>query len=431
MESVNFISYGILLVCIVIIFLLLRKRRKVDEELLKKDHDNRELIEQNEKIMGTIQESIKSLAINDKNQKEILQKLSKTNEGNTEILQSPFTRLSFAQMLDPRSFGNEIKNIELGKCSDQLIETYGISLSKGAQLVKSVKTLKDNSIVWELSDRGKELLKRGEINFIKHKQTGKFLPTLQKDGKFFAHIKGAKISHLAKAAKLANVAVNAAHIISGIDQMNKLKEIDRKVSFLVEGRKIDKVSKLKANYRIAKEVFEKPIGSIERAQIMNIHRDFIELRENWFSEIEYKLENIENPRNQDFFKRTFTTTKIKDKTIKKEVSDFQEEIDLISSTIYIDLGLCYGIQHTSNIEEDMISYDKIIDKMGKKIEYLSGKTEIDFNEDIERIKTMRSNIQKCSRIQPKSFNEEEKEIVDDSEEIISIEQETISIDEKE
>jgi len=325
-------------------------------------------------------------------QGNLLTDIRNINSVSKEIITAPFQHLSFEETLDLQKFSDEIKSTELVRCSNQLTETYGLPVAKGAQLVETVVKAKDGSIVWDLSKEGKNLLKTGKIKFARHKVTNKLLPTLQnaKTGKFVEHIKGVKISHVAKAAKLANIAVNAAHIIAGIDQMNKLKEIDRKLSFLLEGRRIDKVSKLKANFRLAKELFSQPIGLHERAQLMDIHKDLLELRINWFSEIDYKMENIKDPESLDFFKKKFTPSKTKDKKIASQVSDFQNEVNLINATLFLDAGLCYGIGHKSSLTEDINRLDKLERVMKEKESYLSGKTDINLNSDLEKIKFIKN-----------------------------------------
>lgn len=372
----------LILFCTYIFYILLKQKGIFGSKFIK----------YNELLNDKLNNLSKDLSSGFDDQGNLLTDISIMNSASKEIITAPFQHLSFEETLDLQKFSDEIKNTELVRCSNQLTETYGLPVAKGAQLVESVTKVNDSAIVWKLSKEGNKLLKTGKIKFVNEKGTKKILSTLQdaKSGKWVKQIKGVKISHAAKAAKLANVAVNAAHIIAGIDQMNKLKEIDRKISFLLEGRRIDKVSKLKANFRLAKELFSQPIGLHERAQLMDIHKDLLELRLNWFSEIDYKMENIKDPESLDFFKKKFTPSKTKDKKIANQISDFQNEVNLINATLFLDAGLCYGISHNSSLDEDINRLEKLESKMKEKKSYLSGKTDVNLNSDLEKIQFIKN-----------------------------------------
>jgi hypothetical protein len=379
----NILLIVLMLFCIIIVYILYKQ----------KSNFSKKFVESNESILSSLQNFSNDFSNKFDNQGNLLSDIRDISSLSKELVSAPFQQLSFEDTLDLTKFGNEIKSTELVRCSNQLIDSYRLSVSKSAQLVESINKMKDGSIVWGLSKEGKKLLKSGKIKFAHQKGTNKILSTLQdaKTGNWAKQIKGIKISHAAKAAKLANVAVNAAHIIAGIDQMNKLKEIDRKISFLVEGRKIDKLSNLKANFRVAKELFDQPIGQHERAQLLGIHRDLLKLREIWFSEIEYKLENIKDPKSLDFFKRTFfTTTKGKDKKITDQVSDFQDEINFINATLFLDVGLCYGINHKSSLQDDLSRIDQIESSMNEKAKYLSGKNDLNLDADLKKIEFIKN-----------------------------------------
>lgn len=341
-------------------------------------------------LLETLHDFKKSLRNEIDDQKKDLIELKELTRSDKRWIDSPLKKLSFDETMDLTKLGNEIRNNELMKCSNQLVDACGLSISKGVQLVDSIKKAEDGQIVWELSKKGKKLLKNGELTFTAHKKTGKLLPVVKNSkGRFKELIKGAKPSHVAKAAKLANVAVNAAHIIAGVDQMNKLKEIDKKISFLVEGRKIDKLGKLRANFRVAKEIFSQPMGIHERAQLISVHKELIELREIWFSEIEYKLINIKDPKNAAFFKKTFTSAKSNDMKINKKISAFQKEVDYINASLIIDSSICYGIKYNSSIDVDLIKIENIKKLMNEKRDFLSGKTNINIDSDLSKLELMK------------------------------------------
>ena len=325
------------------------------------------------------------------------------------LIISPFNHLSFNDALDGKKLIQELKKSKLLEINSQLINSTGISVTKGTQLVDSIMKANNNEIIWKLSEQGKKLLKDGKIKYITNKQ-GKFLPTLQdvEKGKWKINIKGSPVGKVAKITKLANVAVNAAHIISGIDQVNKLKEISKKIDFLIAGRKIDKLSELKKNFQLAKEILLKPYGSNEKFELIKIHNNFYGLRENWFMEIFYKLDNIQDPKSLNFFSRLFTTTKSKDKKVSQKVSEFEEEMYLINASIEIDFVLCSTINYEFSVMEDLNNLYKLYSKLEEKSFYLSGVTDININNYLDGVKNLKKKVDCLDNIEKRKIIKTER-----------------------
>ncbi len=271
------------------------------------------------------------------------------------VKQSPIMKLSFEESLNVDVFVNELRDFSLNYADEILKEIYGMkkAVQKSFRLIEEVKTAGNSGkITWKLSEKGETLFK---------KKNRKLLPRLlnQKGG-------------MTRLTKLAGIAVNTAHIISGADQAKELNVIDKKIDYLLAVRKIDRLSKLESNFYLARELLAHSANPVNRSKILDLHREVIEMRTNWRNEIEQKLKHIEDPHSKSFFDKLFTTRKSRDKQVSTELSGFEEKIALIDFSLIYDIALCESIGHiNSSLRAEINRLEKTKNLLRQKVRYLT------------------------------------------------------------
>lgn len=96
--------------------------------------------------------------------------------------------------------------------------------------------------------------------------------------------KGASTVPLRLAQSWALV-VSVAHIISGLDVVKRLKDIDRKLSLLVAGRRIDQDAALNRIYTEARGILSQKIDHTVIRELKKYRYDLYELRQVWCGEV--------------------------------------------------------------------------------------------------------------------------------------------------
>ncbi|MFC2155847.1 hypothetical protein ACFLRB_05100 [Acidobacteriota bacterium] len=280
------------------------------------------------------------------------------------IKQSPIMKLSFEESLNVDVFANELRDFSLDYAEEIFKEIYGIkkAVQKSFRLIEEVKTAGNSGkITWKLSEKGKTLFKRKSVEWPGQKGSEKLLPRIfnQKGG-------------IIRLTKLANIAVNAAHIISGAEQAKELNVIDKKIDYLLAVRKIDRLSKLESNFYLARELLAHSTNPVNRGKILDLHREVIEIRTNWRNEIEQELKHIEDPHSKPFFDKLFSTRKSRDKLVYAGLSRFEEEIALIDFSFIYDIALCESIGHiNSSLGVEINRLEKTKNLLRRKAGYLT------------------------------------------------------------
>lgn len=280
------------------------------------------------------------------------------NENNTNynikteniLVHSPIKTLPYEDALNIQTFHKHLVNNALVNLNESfLMEFGGKDISYLNNISSSIKRYKNGNIVWELSDKGKKLIKSGKAKIVYHTESGKLLPTIQdaRTNQFMEQFKGKLPNVGSKIAKLSNIVVNTAHIISGADISKKLKVIDKKVDLLIAGRKIDQLSKIESNYNLARELLSEPLNQNDISTLKYLHKEIMELRSVWRQEIELKLTYLEDPHNINWVKKMFSKQKSRDQKVIQKICEFEKELRLIDFSIAYDLGLCQSIGNTN------------------------------------------------------------------------------------
>lgn len=303
-------------------------------------------------------------------------KLLKKNE-RIYIGRSPIEKYPFDKALYNQKLFDVIQETYISTLNNELLIIFdGHDLGNSTQLLDSIRILSDRRIVMTFSKKGKKLLKMNKAEFVFDKNKN-LLPVIRdkKTKRIIEQMKETPAKHINKFSKIGNLIINTAHIISAADTAKKIKIIDEKMNFLIEGRKIDKIGELEAYYRLAQQILSKEIINIgEHIALLDIHKNLMKLRSIWRQEIEYKLENIEDPKNRNFFSRKLGIaeyTKSTDKKIYETMSSFEFELALIDFSIFFDILISEKLGYKFIFEDDMKFLSRTRSLLESKSQYLT------------------------------------------------------------
>ena len=97
-------------------------------------------------------------------------------------------------------------------------------------------------------------------------------------------------------ANAALIVVEAAHMISGHDNAQRLKKVEKGVDRLVHAHKSELKAKLEAIYRYSKELLHHGAGALSDEDRRELHRqskDLMELRARWRDDFRHQLGELE------------------------------------------------------------------------------------------------------------------------------------------
>jgi hypothetical protein len=290
---------------------------------------------------------------------------------------SPILSYTFHESLNLDQFSTSITKTSTDILNEGIEEIFGKGLARGMQFIESVYEHKsENKIVWELSREGKKLLKADKVQWMRNKQTGDFLPAVinSKSKKIFEPLKGADPSKLAKLTKLSNIVVSAAHVISGADIVKELKLVGKNIDYLIASRKIDKISRLESHYNQAKSLLLYPNQKNMDILIFNLQKELTEIRCTLRNEMEYKLNQINDPKKFPYLKRKLTRTRTKDKNIYKELSKIEEDLNLLNYCYMYNVAFNQAFNFPNNTIDDELNRLQITKKIiEEKSGYISGR----------------------------------------------------------
>lgn len=307
--------------------------------------------------------------------------------------ENPINKLTFKESLNIERFNDQLISYNMSKSDEVLSHVFNIRPGDGVKMVESVKIVKEkNAIVWELSKEGKKLLKTGKVEWVTHKKTGKLLPVVKnsKGTKFKELIKGTQGGKFARVAKVTNVVVNAAHIISGADLSKKLDSVNNKLDYLIESRKIDKLSKLESLYYELKEQISNSDSKRSRERILEIHDQIRLIRITWRNELEYHLNNIKDPNSRTFFQKLFSIDRNTDEKVYNEITKFEDEMRLIDYCFSLDFAICGAVnQDPSALKIELDRFKQTALKLEEKRDHFTGKfPEYNIDDHIKYLSTI-------------------------------------------
>lgn len=360
-------------------------------EIKKLRSDNQSLVKATENISMESRENL------DKVQKEILN-IKEMAEDNKDMYEnyliptfrpttfdceienfpvpgSSLAMVSFNDFIDSKDFEMS-KIMELQNADNmvrKMLHYAGIINvpASGVQIVTAIKNIagtNEYSVVF--SKEAKDMLASNEIRLMPKKGTSLFKANLVSNEtnkvKNILDIaqknKGQIASDILSNAASGIIAV--AHIISNYDMSVQIKDISKKLDYLVEGRLIDKKARLKAIYYNIQHIMY--LDSEQREiQLCIMHKELMELRYNWIMEIEYELGTVADERNI-FFKLMALGKAGGDKRNKDKVCSLEQKMLLIDGCFKIDSIVCGMTGMKVNIEHELEGIRRIKETLDDK-----------------------------------------------------------------
>ncbi len=183
----------------------------------------------------------------------------------------PFGTASFDELIaQPTQFAQAVEKPLLAALH-QLFSSVG--LGDALNPVVQGFALSQNIFIIRFSERGQELLKTGEWRLASNG-----LPTLiDQSGKFAEH--GRIVSDwIVKAPAIWSLVVSGAHLISAADLANRIKELDRKVDWLIAMRQVDQWATLERIFYMARELALAPVDDFRQHELRRLRGELLQLR---------------------------------------------------------------------------------------------------------------------------------------------------------
>jgi len=286
---------------------------------------------------------------------------------------SPIVQTTFSEALSPARFAKSFQDSTLHNLSSHLGDLWGLAF-------ESLEYARESGrIYFSLSHKGKKLVEGGEAYFEVHKETGKLLPTIKStgSGKFVEQVKGVRGKSLTSTlSKMGNVIISSAHIISGMDVVNRLDDVRKDTQFLVKARQIDQFAKLKAVYNTCREAIDLPDSQVKE-KLERSYEKLFELRYQVCGDVEYRLNEVENPNDKGWFSRFISTKRGRDQEVVEGTVNALELGQYTEVSFLLQLALADRLgrldRFTSRILPDELKQMKeMADMVKERASYISG-----------------------------------------------------------
>jgi hypothetical protein len=169
---------------------------------------------------------------------------------------------------------------------------YALGFQSANAVVRAVSLAEQREelvIAYEFLRNGTSLSETGEAVIPLHRESGKFLPMLKDAG-------SGRLTEYAKAAPLrpansAALLTGLAHVIPGMEVLRSLKEVDRRLSVLAEGRKVDQLAEMETIYNRLCEIFSRENWIDRRSDLIASRDQLFKLRATWRRELDQILDS--------------------------------------------------------------------------------------------------------------------------------------------
>lgn len=279
-------------------------------------------------------------------------------EVRSSIIIESFKNISFNETLDYEKLAKKSKaqaikvlNNSSGELTRQGLEIAEVISNRGKILAEFPEHVK-NSI--NMAEAAKVVTKDGHTILIARDL---------KSGKFIAHAKEVNPTAISKFAKVGNVIVGAAHIISGYDIAKKVSLIAKDVDLLLVHRNNDMVSELESIYETLQEL---DIQSLSRNEtLLRLLKTRLKaLRNSWLREVTHSLSNLEDPNSANVIKKFFRNNKKAGKKLSNEVNSLQAPLYITRLALEMEKSIA------TLLNEDHIFINQTIPNQKDKILHL-------------------------------------------------------------
>jgi hypothetical protein len=131
-------------------------------------------------------------------------------------------------------------------------------------------------------------------------------------------------------------------MISGADISARLKEVDRKLNFLIAARGLEQTARLESAFMQAREIMHIYQGEKRREKLHDLNRSLFETRSIWRREIQYHLENNQvSQKSSDWLTGWFKNHSINAENEKaaQEVSRCEVKTQMIHCSLSLQLAI--------------------------------------------------------------------------------------------
>ena len=202
-----------------------------------------------------------------------------------------------APALQNISFKTALESDALASGLDELAKRqveYALGLNSANAVVQAVSLAGEHDklvIAYELSRSDTMRGETGEVMIPLREESGKFLPMLKeaKGGNLTRFARGESLA-AANPANFAALIAGVAHILPGVEVLHGLKEIDRRLSALAQGRAIDQLAEIETIYNRLSEIFSRTDWMDRRSDLIATRDQLFKLRAVWRRELEQLLE---------------------------------------------------------------------------------------------------------------------------------------------
>ncbi len=387
-----FVTLGLLIYAL----LEIRKLRSDNQKLA--NQTDKISLESNEKLEGVQSEilDVKKMAVDNQDMYQnylipaFRPSIIDCEIENFPVPGSSLAMVSFSDFIDSKNL--EIRKKQEIQNADNMVRKMlryaGVTNvpGPGMQIVTAIKNIANtNEFSVIFSKEAKEMLANGELRLMAKKGTNLFKANLVSNETdkitnildIAQKTKGQMASEVLSNAASGVIAV--AHIISNYDMSVQIKEISKKLDYLVEGRLIDKKARLKAIYYHFHHIMY--LDSEQREiQLCLMHKELMELRYNWIMEIEQELGSVSDDRNL-FYKLLTIGKEGGDMKNMTKVCSLEQKMLLIDGCFKIDSVVCGMTGMKVNVEHELEGV--------RRIRTLLDKTYDEFKTDTVKLKTQK------------------------------------------
>ena len=169
---------------------------------------------------------------------------------------------------------------------------YAFGFQSANAVVQAVSLADQNDklvISYEFPRAGMALPGSGAAVIPLDRESGRFLPMLKDadSGRLTEFAKGTP----SRPANAAALITGLAHVVSGMGVLRHLKEVDRRLTVLAQGRKIDQLAEMETIYNRLCEIFSRENWTDRRSDLIASRDQLFKLRATWRRELDQILDS--------------------------------------------------------------------------------------------------------------------------------------------
>jgi hypothetical protein len=286
----------------------------------------------------------------------------------------PIARLDFAQSLDPGLFAQAAEEEALAYAKVHLRNFIADGTTITLQTLRHWAA--QSEMVVAASAEARKALHASSAVIQRHGSSGRLLPHVmdRKNGQVLEVMK--EVGHgrkaIASAAAASTIIVSAAHMIAAADLARTLRLVDQKLELLLAYRRIDQEAALERIYTAARELLAGPLDEMRRMEVWRLRGELRELRVTWRRELQHHLLQIENPAEEAWIDRMFTSQSSYDKRITGKISGGLLQLMMVEYSLRIDRVLAAASDTWDLSERTLADELSAIEQIGTLLKAKAG-----------------------------------------------------------